>query len=239
MAYLKPNDQRAKTAISLVWVVLGIEMLALVSNYFQYQLLSSARYGGGITHEAAQSNQSRQQIIALLYIMAYVASGVSFIQWFRRAFYNLHFRVKPLSDKEGWAAGCWFVPIMNLYRPYQIMKEMFEKTDRLLEEKVSNYETIKSFGFLGGWWSLWIFSNIVANSTLTLGGSAKSVQNLMNDTIAHIVSELLAIPLAIVTVNVIKKYSKMEPLLVDLEDVDSAPPPIDSTLDVIDSDLIK
>ncbi len=46
MKNLKPNEQRAKNAIVLIWVVLAVEMVVLISDYFQYELLQTAAKGG-------------------------------------------------------------------------------------------------------------------------------------------------------------------------------------------------
>ena len=117
MENLKPNGQRAKTAITMIWVVLILEIISLISGYLQYDLLQILANGGDVSMEAADSNDLREQAISIVYLITFVISGVTFIQWFRRAYFNLHSKVNHLSHTEGWAAGSWFVPIINLYRP--------------------------------------------------------------------------------------------------------------------------
>jgi len=128
MQDLKPNEQRSQNAILLIWIALAMNCISLVSSYFQYDLLQTAANGGEISAEAVTSNDNREQAIGIIQIIVFVVSAITFIQWFRRAYFNLHLRVNRLSQTEGWAAGCWFVPIVNLFRPYQIMKEMFQAT---------------------------------------------------------------------------------------------------------------
>lgn len=132
---LKPNGQRAKNAITLLWIVLIVDVISLISGYFQYDLIQTVADGGYISDEAATANDLREQIIGVTYMIVLLVSAVTFIQWFRRAYFNLHQRVVNLSHSEGWAAGAWFVPILNLFRPYQIMKELFVETKKLLIQK--------------------------------------------------------------------------------------------------------
>jgi len=87
--------------------------------------------------EAAESNDLRQLVIAIISMVVALISAVTFIMWFRRAYFNLHSRVSKLSFTEGWAAGAWFVPIVNLGRPLNIMQELYNKTAALLKEKDS------------------------------------------------------------------------------------------------------
>lgn len=135
MKNLKPNGQRAKNAITLIWIVLVLEIVSLISGYFQYDLLQTIANGGEISTETANTNDTIVEIIGIIYLIAYIISGVTFILWFRRAYFNLHLRVNHLSQTEGWAAGSWFVPIVSLYRPYQIMKELYHETRKLLSKK--------------------------------------------------------------------------------------------------------
>ena len=86
MENLKPNGQRAKYVITLIWIVLALEIVSLISGYFQYDLLQTAANGGEISAETATANDTREQIIGIVYLIAYIISAVTFIQWFRRAF---------------------------------------------------------------------------------------------------------------------------------------------------------
>lgn len=213
MENLRQNGQRAKNAIVLIWVVLALEAVSLISGYFQYNLLQTAANGGEISMEAATANDTREQIIGIIYFVAYVISGVTFIQWFRRAYFNLHQRVGYLSHPEGWAAGCWFVPIVCLYRPYQIMKELYQETKELLIKRGINLNSNFTTSSLGWWWTLWIINNLIAQVVFRYSMKAESVNDFTISTVASMISNAVGIPLALITVKVIKDYSSVEPLL--------------------------
>lgn len=48
MNEIKPNGQRAKVAIILIWIMLVLEVISLISGYLQYNLLQIAVNGGEI-----------------------------------------------------------------------------------------------------------------------------------------------------------------------------------------------
>ena len=56
MKLLNPNEQRAKTAILLIWVVLGLDIISLISGFFEFQLLQNASAGTEISYEEANAN---------------------------------------------------------------------------------------------------------------------------------------------------------------------------------------
>lgn len=210
---LKSNSQRAKALLTIIWIVLGLEVVSLISSGLQYNLLQTVANGGDITIEAVIANDLRELVIAILYLIAYVISGVLFIMWFRRAYYNLHQKVKNLSFKEGWAAGSWFVPFVNLYRPFQIMKELYTETKKTLLEKDNSLQIDLSTKFLALWWTLWIVSGIFGQVVFRLSRNAETIPELITGTVLYIISGVLGVGLAIVTIKIIKDYSEVEGLL--------------------------
>jgi hypothetical protein len=220
MENLKPNEQRAKNAIILIWSVLAMEIVSLISGYFQYDLLQTAVNGDGFSIEDGTANDTREQIIGIIYLITYVISVVTFIQWFRRAYYNLHLRVNNLSQTEGWAVGSWFVPIITLYRPYQIMKELYQETKELLVKRGLNINESFATSYVSSWWTLWIISNLIDQFVFRYTMKAESIDELTISTIGSIIGNVVGIPLALITVKVIKDYANLETLLIEIKDED-------------------
>lgn len=214
MEDIRPNTQRARNAIILIWIVLVLEIVSFASGYAQYNLLDMAANGSPISPEDADANDLREQVVAIIYMIFYIISIVTFIQWFRRAYFNLHLKVSSLSHTEGWAAGSWFVPIVSLYRPYHIMKELYQETHTLLANAgmiLNNFTT----NSLGVWWTFWIVNSILGQFVFRYSLKAETIDELTISTVASMAANILSIPLSLLTVKVIKDYSNVEPLLAD------------------------
>lgn len=210
MEALRPNEQRAKNAVLLIWICLMLEIVNFISSFFQYILLQNAANGEAISIEEANSNDLREQVVAVVFIIAYIISAVTFIMWFRRAYYNLHLRVNRLSHSEGWAAGSWFVPIVSWFRPYHIMQELFEQTILFFKRNDltdrANFATVS----LGLWWGLWIANNFLGQFIFRYGMKAETIDELIISTVASMVGNCIGVPLAFITIKVIKEYSSVE-----------------------------
>jgi hypothetical protein len=217
MKTLKPNGQRAKNAIILIWIILVLDVLSLISGYFQYDLLSTVANGGFISPVQATFNDLREQIIAILYLLASIVSAITFIQWFRRAYFNLHLHVEYLLHPEGWAAGSWFVPIVSFYRPYQIMKELYEESIELLEKRGIHIPNI-SMNYISVWWAFWILSSIFGQIILRITLKSNTVDDYIFTTICSMIQNIVNIPLALLAIQVIKNYAKLEPHLFELKE---------------------
>jgi hypothetical protein len=196
---------------------MSLDIIAFISNYFQFDLLQTVANGGTVTSAEAVFNDIRQQIIGVVYSITYLVSGIVFIQWFRRAYFNLHLRSSHLLYTDGWAAGSWFIPFLNLFRPFQIMKELYVETARIFSKKGLS-EEVSSTKFLGWWWALWLINNTVAQYEFRTSLKAEIAAELSNVTIAGMIGNLISIPLAIITVKVVKDYAKMERVLHSISD---------------------
>ncbi|MFK7810940.1 MAG: DUF4328 domain-containing protein [Maribacter sp.] len=213
---VRPNLQRAIWAQNLIWVVLFIQLLSITSSYLQYNLLQDLNAEIFVSDEDLDMNDMREGLIALLYLVVYIASGIVFIQWFRRAYFNLSLRTR-CDYNEGWAAGGWFVPILSLFRPYQIMNELQEKTVGLVNKRSQQSLENKSGPILGLWWALWIISNFIGQFALKAAFKADTIETLTNSTIADMILGAIDIPMGILVVMLIKSWMTKEELLLDLE----------------------
>jgi heme/copper-type cytochrome/quinol oxidase subunit 2 len=207
MEKLEPNGQRAKKAITLLWIVLSLEVLMLISGYFQYDLLQTIANGGEISAEAAERNDLREFIIGVISFIAFFVYTITFLLWFKRAYSNLHKKTTGLSYTAGWAVGSWFVPIINFYRPYKIMKELYCETKKIL-----NDETISTC-LLGWWWAFFLIEGSINKIIFRYSLKAETIEQLISSTVASMIGNIISISFALITIKVIKDYSKMESLL--------------------------
>ncbi|MEL6356717.1 MAG: DUF4328 domain-containing protein [Bacteroidota bacterium] len=148
---LKPNAQRAQWAVYSFYALLVLTLAFTGAQWLEYE-------------SAVQDNILQDQyfirsseVIALFYLGGLLVNVILFIMWFRRAYFNLH-TVGTTIQKfdEGWAAGAWFIPLLNLVRPYQIGKEIWYNTQR-----AANFVRTEEHGLVRGWWILFLLRNFV------------------------------------------------------------------------------
>lgn len=214
---IRPNLKRAQLAQKFILGVLALEIICIISSYFQYDLLIELQNGYFVTNDRLESNDLRETIIGVIYMIVFFSSAFFFLQWFRRAYYNLGLRT-PTDHTDGWALGAWVVPIISIYRPYQMMKELWMKSTELINDKSD--EKIKFFNltpFIGIWWALWIISNYIGKYVIKSSFKSETVEDYINLTIAEISTSILGIPLAYVVYRIIKEYSSIEEQLTVVE----------------------
>ncbi len=211
---IRPNRQRAKQIITIFYIVIGASALNIILVSWQYFLYKNFQDNPEtIDIGLAQLSDSLDMVSAVLGTALNIVTIVYFIRWFRRAYYNLHsINSSEVSQTEGWAAGAWFVPFMNLVRPYQIMREIWTGTQKALPHR---FPDIAPVGLIGFWWALYLIMGVSANISVRLAMNVEDLDGLTAVAISSFVSEIITIPAALLTIQVIKRVSSFEDELWD------------------------
>ncbi|MGB5981359.1 MAG: DUF4328 domain-containing protein [Nonlabens sp.] len=206
------NSNRAKILIVVFWIIILSGMLSIYSDLLELDLLKRIEGGTDYTLEELDANDSRQSLIAIFYTVISIISIVVFLNWFRRAYGNLHrLKIKNLNESESSAVWYWFIPILNLYKPVKIMSEIHSETLNFISKK----GTIKSGGIIPFlitvWWVLHIVVNVISNIVLRYAWkSDDSVSSMINSTESYIFTEAFTIIEALIVILMVYKISQNE-----------------------------
>lgn len=205
------NSKRAKTVMIIFWLLTGLTVIGIVSGYFELEILKNAQRGEFISDEEANASDTRQMIIGILQTGLYIASIVVFVNWFRRAYGNLNrIGITYLKHKESMAVWSWFIPIIFLFRPVQIMNEIWTETQERIKKYDSNY-ILKSGGLIIGlWWALFIISNFIGRYVLKTAFKDETIEQLIEGSQAILISDIMQIPEALLVILIVFQLSKME-----------------------------
>ena len=125
---------RALLVMSLLAVTMILLLLFLVCGIVGMQLWRRALYGTPDEFESAihcfSSIAPAASWLPILLVAVSLATSVAFLMWIHRAYRNLPaLRGTPLKCSPRWAVGYYFIPILNFFRPYQVMKEIWRESD--------------------------------------------------------------------------------------------------------------
>ena len=210
---LKDNSNRSKLIINVLWGICILNIIAVISGYFEYELLERIKVGI-YSEQEVESNDSRQAIIGLLQSGLYITSIVLFLNWFRRAYGNLHrIGIRTLEHSETMAVWSFFIPIISLYRPYKIAKEIAVETRNKITEIIPDNNTKLNLSIIGFWWAIFLTTNYIGQFAFKSILKSDTIEQIITSTQAYMVSDLSDILAAIVTILMIKHISRYESLL--------------------------
>jgi hypothetical protein len=92
--------------------------------------------------------------------------------WVHRTYRNLpSLGASDLNYSPGWAVGYYFIPILNLFRPYQVMRETWQASDpRNIGQR--DWKYLAAPALLSIWWAMHVISRFVdwASFRVTMRG---------------------------------------------------------------------
>ena len=206
---LRDNTARAKQIVSIFWIMLGIIIISIVAQSWRYSLLDGASPDiGNIDMEMINMSDLLIVVITLAYWAILILAIVFFIMWFRRAYYNLHqLSWHNARYTEGWAAGSWFVPIINLWWPYQIMVDIWRGTQNALRERLGEPQ---SLSIIGWWWAFYLIQRFAGNYASIMGSRANDIESLLTATQVKIFSDLVTIPAILLAIRIVQRTNYFE-----------------------------
>ncbi len=214
---IKDNSKRAKTLITIFWILTGLTFVEVLVSYVELRILEKIYNGEYVNERLTIATDTIQGLIGMIQIVLYAISVVVFINWFKRAYGNLHrLGITNLKYTETMAAWAWFIPILSFYRPVVIMNEIWTETQKEIKKRDSAYTIISGKSSIGLWWVFFISSIFIGAYILELGFNLDTLESLIENLQAILISDILNIPEALLVIFIVSKLSKMESKLADL-----------------------
>jgi len=165
--------------------------VAFVSTIFEYKLLNEFSRGVYTNQDVmaalASQNDTRQQIISIIFLVLILATIITFCVWVFRMNKNLEFLgAVGLRSSPGWAVGWFFVPVANLWKPYQAMSDLWRAS-----KAPDSWREIERGPVLPWWWAFWLVSNAVSNGVFRFSMEAETLEQLITVSMISMVSNVL------------------------------------------------
>lgn len=191
--------------LGLGLAVMGVGSDVLEMRFF-YKIQDFAFATDAEMMAAAESNDLRQLIIAVPYLIVIVLAFIFVGRWIYYSAVNVRaFGATGLKIRPGWAVGWYFIPIANLWKPYQAMKEIWQASSEPLD-----WQNRPVPGLMPAWWTLWIVSNIADRVTFRLASDAATLDQFKFATFISIGSGCLNIALSVVFIMLIARITDLQ-----------------------------
>lgn len=152
--YRSPRT-RANWTIALVAAVCLVSLLHLLV----LERLLDVVTAPGSSRAAILEVEEDVGAVAGILLFCYIASAVAYLMWQHRVSSNLRSLGVPNQQfSPGWGVGLWFVPLLNLFFPYQVLAEIWRGSSATIRE--TWYKSPVSAA-LGVWWGLHLVGTLL------------------------------------------------------------------------------
>jgi hypothetical protein len=91
---------------------------------------------------------------------------VGYLLWLNRAYWNARALGLVLRETPRAAVLCWFIPFLNLIKPYHVVKALYTTADP--DEALSHDRVARWPSLMPVWWGTWVISTILDNLSFRL-----------------------------------------------------------------------
>lgn len=151
---------RARWTRLLLGLTVALHMLSLLVVLWERALLDNA---GQTTVGEWRTTTSLASDLAWVEIAAVVVTGVVFLNWLYRCYQNVHeLGFEQVRFTPGWAVGYWLIPILNVWRPRQIIGDLWRSTDPdAVGEEAGGWRDLPLPWTIVAWWVTWYGGTIL------------------------------------------------------------------------------
>jgi hypothetical protein len=188
----EPLDGRVKAVKIAFGLMAVVALVVAISDAFEIALLNRLIAGEEISDATMDASDNRQALLGMVQFVVYIACIVTFIRWLSRAYRNLDAVARGTRRHDhGWAIGAWFVPILNLWRPKEIINDVWRSGGT------------QPPPLLAIWWGGFIISNWLSNIALRSAFSGDTPEEVRSGSIAYLIADGFDAPLALLAIWVV------------------------------------
>jgi hypothetical protein len=171
-----PLRPLARLATGLLLATLVAGWIAVGVDLYQLNLLFQASAGQDVEPIAREAWSLTDLVLFWVQAGLLALTAGAFLAWLYQARANLRaMGVRRLRFSREWAVGSFFVPVVNAFRPYQVMREVWQASDPGNLDPFA-WRQLKVPLLLGIWWGA--FVGWAALETMAVATSLGSVVTL-------------------------------------------------------------
>lgn len=178
-----------------------------VSTYLDYQYSDN-----GIEQEVSDA----REVFNVVQNVLYFGTMIAFVSWFYRTYANLRRReIEGVKYQDGVAIYVWVIPIVNLFRPVQMIGEIIDKLQERVHNSKSSYKKVNIKIGMRIWWTLFVLVNIGALILIQVSGSVDSIEMEVSALKTLQFLDILTILEAIGVIYIVYHINELERVLLE------------------------
>lgn len=219
------RDRRSIRGIGNALIALLVaQVLALmfeaVAVLMEMSLLQRIIDGSQVTLAEATASDNRVALSVRLWLVLLVATIVVWLIWQHRAHANLKALGTELEYSPGWAVGFWLIPIANLWKPFQVNRELWKASG-----DVNDWRSQRTWPVLGWWWASWISAGVLGRVAAAARESAGTPMEIRSADIVDLLSTAVVVASAVLAILLVRSVIERQDRLAAVPHVPTPPPP--------------
>jgi hypothetical protein len=197
LAPLRPYESampRARWVVGLAWATIVIEVLMIGPHVINLRAMRQMQadtaagveadyelaYGGdGLYGAGPAADETVGSLLTMLFLALALVGLVFWLTWVHRTYRNLPaLGATELKYSPGWAVAYYFIPVLSLFRPLQVMRETW-RASHPAHVGGPDWSRVPVPALVAVWWALHLISTIVNRASSRLGARTEDLDALV------------------------------------------------------------
>lgn len=199
----------ARYTICFLLACLALEAATITFGFSDRGVLVRLAAGGALLPDEAAAMAARDRALALLKLVFFTGAGIAWLLWVHRTYGNLaHVGSKRSRFTRRWAVSYWFIPLINLVRAYQVMKDLWLRSDSLNDRDA--YDRLPAPAYLTGWWGLWVTRAVLGVPIILMARDARTQVDLINATDLGMLVNAVGVIAGLLAIKVVREIDRRQ-----------------------------
>jgi serine/threonine protein kinase len=209
----QPLHRPARRARLALWVAMVIAVASAFAN------LDDSWLAGLVEGRAPEPGSVSGFALGVGLVQAvwFLVSAALFLAWFRRAYTNLaSLGARRPRYGRGWTIGAWVLPVFSLFRPKQLLNDIWRASDPDLPPDMGDRWRHRPVSPLLAWWWLTFLASIlvrsitteavhVVASVMTLGLLPSQLDRFQASADVQVLADLLTVLAGLLALGVVRR----------------------------------
>jgi hypothetical protein len=210
-----PLRRAARRARVALWLSILLALASAAANLGDTQIARQLSGGGA-------SSGDLYLWVGLVQAAWFLVTAGLWLGWFRRAYLNLPaLGARRLRYRPWWAVGAWLLPVFSLFRPKQLLNDIWRASDPGLPPGQADAWRKRPVAELLGWWWLAFLTSVLVRSITTeavhsaadlmlLGLLPERLDRFQASAGMQIAADLLTVACGLLALRVVRRTSSRQ-----------------------------
>jgi hypothetical protein len=215
----------SRAAVRSLGAVMVADLLALCTEFFYVGYLRSLSPDTNVSETDLAASEAFDALAGLLQMAALIVAAVLFIKWFRLAYVHVtSITGRATAHSSRWAIWGFFVPLLNLIRPQNIMREIWDTAEvKWLEADPRVAGRSLPADSVNLWWGFFLGSMILSNVAARRLFRATTAEQTLNATILYMLADGVDVVAAALAILLVRRVTELQLPLVSDDGQNSTP----------------
>lgn len=205
------RDPVALSATVVLWLYLMIvaQAVSLACEIYRYSALRRLSPDTPLsffeTTPGLEPMETITGLVAIPMVVVMMVGSILTLKWIYRVTMNSHVLAQGVRVSPPWAIGWYFVPIANLFKPFQAVADAWK-----VSLGPQDWHARETPPLLLWWWGVWLFVSTLDKVSMRMEFRSDSVADGRLIAAMDGLSAVLWIPLTLLLIRIVRRLSAQQ-----------------------------